>query len=316
MNAKWSSLDKLTADYRALGGDIEEFGTSELYVTVACHAAIDGSSLTVGDASRLFDLGLAVGDRPLVDYLAVSDLKEAYMVADSEIAKGAEITPELLRRLNGTASARTGRERIGGGGIWDERKGEYRIDDTAGERSVYDRRGVAAFVDTFCMQLREAMSQSMSPSEWYELSFKAAYNLSSISPWSLYGNATALIAMYMVQRAGGLVPTAVAPDLKEEYLKSLAISKEYRNIAPFVNFMKTAHIKHLKEMSAVSLAAERKKYLSDAQKHTPAKTEDNPLEGLFALMPEENESSTIMLVEDEPIPADLPKAVDLNEIEF
>ncbi len=319
MNAKWSSLDKLTADYIAMSGDIEGFGTSELYVTVASHAAIDGSSLTVREAFRLFDLGLAVGDRPLNDYLAVADLKEAYITADNELARHAEITPELLCRLNGTAAARTGHERIGGGDVWDERKGEYRTNETAGERGIYDRGGIAAFVDTFCMQLREAMSQEMTPAERYELSFKAAYNLSSISPWSLYGNGTALIAMYMVQRAGGLIPTAIAPDLKEEYLKSLAISKEYRNIAPFVNFMKTAHIKHLKEMTAVSLAAERKNYLAAAEKTTPAKTDDNQLEGLFAIMPEETintDPPKIILAEDEPIPQDLPKAVDLNEIEF
>lgn len=305
MNAKWSSLNKLTADYKALCGNIDGFDTSELYVIVACHAAMDGASLTVGDASRLFDLGLAVGDRPLVDYLAVADLKEAYAIADDCLAEGAGITPELLRRLNGTASARTGRERIGGGDVWDERKGEYRTDESAEKRGIYGHGGIAAFVDTFCIQLREAMSKEMTPAERYELSFKAACNLSSIAPWSLCCNSTALIAMYMVQRAGGLVPTAIAPDLKEEYLKSLAISKEYRNIAPFINFMKTAHIRHLKEMSPVALAAERKEYMAAAEKALTDKPEEEPLEGLFALMPD-----------DDAIPADLPKAVDLDEIEF
>jgi len=313
MNAKWSSLDRLTADYKALSGGAEGFATGELYVTVACHAAMDGSSLTVGEASQLFDLGVAVGGRPLADYLAVADLKEAYAMADRAIGDGAAITPGLLCRLNAAASARTGRERIGAGGIWDERKGEYSKEGKTDD-DMHGHGETAAFVDTLCAQLNEALSHPMSPEERYDLSFRAAYNLSSISPWSSRTNGTALIAMYMVQRAGGLVPTAIAPDLKDEYLKSLAFSKQYRNMAPFVNFMKTAHLRYLKDMPAVPLCAERKIYLADAEKADVPEPEESRLEGLFAFMPEE--PADAMIVEDDALPADLPVAVDLDEIEF
>lgn len=325
MNEQSPSLKTLTIKYRAVASSIDDFDKCENYVLMANSAALHGLTLTAAEMSILFDLGLTANKKSLSDHLACMDLFDAYQLADKMIISGVGISPKALSDLNAVIVRHTGVERTGRGGMWDESKGDWRTDNVVGEDGLMHetRSNIRSFVSTFCTRMSESLFKSMSMDERYDLSFKAMYTLMSIYPWSLGSGRVARLVMYMIQKMGGLVPTVVFAEDKEELVKTLAISQQYHNIAPFINFMRSQLVKTLTVMPFKELAISRESYLKEYEKEKTRKRKNGKKSGtqqeqnLFSFMPEPEEKIDNLVIEDDSDVEQMPiMNIDDIDIEF
>ena len=77
----------------------------------------------------------------------------------------------------------------------------------------------------------------MSPAEIYELSFEAHYRLVTIHPWSDGNGRVTSLLMNLIQMEGGIAPSIVHKERKEQYIGFLSEARSEGTSQPFLDFM-------------------------------------------------------------------------------
>lgn len=246
-----TELENLIGRYRELGIDQQlDYDKFYLYSIITHSTAIEGSTITELENQIMFDNGLAIKGKSIIEQNMNLDLKGAYERMLVYARSHADITVERLKELSALTMKNTGTEYHTALGDFSSANGDLRLLNVTagvGGRSYMTFNKVPQKLKEFCDALNAARhnSQSMTLQELYELSFDAHYNLVTIHPWADGNGRMARLLMNWLQFEYGLIPSRIFSTDREEYIKALVATRENGDLSFFRNFMTQTMIAHL-----------------------------------------------------------------------
>lgn len=251
-----TELEKLIERYRVLGIDQQlDYDKFYLYSIITHSTAIEGSTITELENQIMFDNGIALKGKSLVEQNMNLDLKAAYEKTLSFARDHADVTVKRLKELSALTMKNTGAEYHTALGDFSSSNGDLRLLNVTagiGGRSYMSYTKVPAKLDEFCNTLNQQRknAKSLSISELYEMSFDAHYNLVTIHPWADGNGRMARLLMNWLQFEYGLIPSRIMASDKEEYIKAIVATRENEDLTIFREFMTKTMINNLtKEIS-------------------------------------------------------------------
>ena len=290
-----SKLQQLIERYKQLGIaqqiDYEKF---YLYSLITHSTAIEGSTITEVENQIMFDHGVTIKGKSLIEQNMNLDLKFAYEKALEYARNHTPITTELLINLSALLMKNTGKEYKTAIGEFSSARGELRLLNVTagfGGRSYMSYNKVPSKLEEFCRQLNTDRQKaiSMSIDELYRVTFDAHYNLVTIHPWADGNGRMARLVMNMLQFEFGLIPAKILKDDKEEYIKSLIATREEEDLNIFRDFMTSMLEKNLSDEINSYIMSIGESEESAALK--PMKTRDK----IIALLTEDGKQSATTL---------------------
>ncbi len=207
-----SELENLVGRYRELGIDRQlDYDKFYLYSIITHSTAIEGSTITELENQIMFDNGIALKGKSLVEQNMNLDLKVAYERALVFAREHADVTVERLKELSALTMKNTGSEYHTALGDFSSANGDIRLVNVTagvGGRSYMAFNKVPQKLKEFCDMLNAMRRNhgSMSMQELYEMSFDAHYNLVTIHPWADGNGRMARLLMNWLQFEFGLIP--------------------------------------------------------------------------------------------------------------
>lgn len=292
-----TKLQQLVERYRQLGIDQQiDYDKFYLYSLITHSTAIEGSTITEVENQIMFDHGVSIKGKSLVEQSMNLDLKVAYEKAIEYAKNHTPITIDLLVTLSALLMKNTGKEYKTALGDFSSARGELRLLNVTagfGGHSYMSYNKVPAKLEEFCRQLNadRHKASEMSIDELYRLTFDAHYNLVTIHPWADGNGRMARLVMNMLQFEFGLIPAKILNDDKEEYIKSLIATREEEDLKIFSDFMTTMMEKNLTEEIEAYIKSTGESEETPAEK--PMKTRDK----IIALIAEDGKQSAASLAE-------------------
>lgn len=273
--------------------DYEKF---YLYSLITHSTAIEGSTITEVENQIMFDHGVTIKGKSLIEQNMNLDLKFACEKALEYARNHTPITTELLINLSALLMKNTGKEYKTAIGEFSSARGELRLLNVTagfGGRSYMSYNKVPSKLEEFCRQLNTDRQKaiSMSIDELYRVTFDAHYNLVTIHPWADGNGRMARLVMNMLQFEFGLIPAKILKDDKEEYIKSLIATREEEDLNIFRDFMTSMLEKNLSDEIDSYIISIGESEESAAIK--PMKTRDK----IIALLTEDGKQSATTLAE-------------------
>lgn len=246
-----SKLEELVGRYRALGIDQQlDYDKFYLYSIITHSTAIEGSTITELENQIMFDNGIALKGKSLIEQNMNLDLKAAYERALVFARQHSDVTVERLKELSALTMKNTGTVYHTMLGDFSSANGDLRLLNVTagvGGKSYMSFNKVPSRLEQFCDNLNvlrhEADKKSMQ--ELYDMSFDAHFNLVTIHPWADGNGRMARLMMNWLQFEYGLIPSRIFADDKEEYIKALVETRESENLDIFRSFMTDMMIRHL-----------------------------------------------------------------------
>lgn len=246
-----TKLEGLIAQYRDLGIDKQiDHDKFYLYSLITHSTAIEGSTITELENQIMFDNGISLKGKSLMEQNMNLDLKNAYEYAIKLAGTHTDITIDLLRSLSALVMKNTGQEYKTALGDFSSAQGDLRLLNVTagvGGRSYLNYSKIPAKLSDFCHWINKARENytGKNISQLYEISFDAHYNLVTIHPWADGNGRMARLLMNMLQFEFGLIPTKILAEDKEEYIKALVETRENEDLNIFRSFMTVTMIKNL-----------------------------------------------------------------------
>lgn len=246
-----TELEKLVEKYRELGIDRQlDYDKFYLYSIITHSTAIEGSTITELENQIMFDNGIALKGKSLVEQNMNLDLKAAYERVLLYARSHADITIDRLKELSALTMRNTGSEYHTALGDFSSANGDIRLLNVTagvGGRSYMAYNKVPQRLKELCDALNTARKTavSMSIQQLYEMSFDAHYNLVTIHPWADGNGRMARLLMNWLQFEYGLIPSRIFSGDKEEYIKALVATREDEDLSIFRRFMTETMIAHL-----------------------------------------------------------------------
>ena len=246
-----TALEELVGRYRELGIDRQlDYDKFYLYSIITHSTAIEGSTITELENQIMFDNGIALKGKSLIEQNMNLDLKAAYDRVLDYARDHADITVDRLKELSALTMKNTGSEYHTALGDFSSANGDIRLLNVTagvGGRSYMAFNKVPQKLKEFCEALNASrrMTVSMSLQQLYEMSFDAHYNLVTIHPWADGNGRMARLLMNWLQFEYGLIPSRIFSDDKEEYIKALVATREYGDLSIFRSFMTETMVTHL-----------------------------------------------------------------------
>lgn len=246
-----STLEELVKEYKSLGIDRQlDYDKFYLYSIITHSTAIEGSTITELENQIMFDNGIALKGKSLIEQNMNLDLKAAYEQALVFAQHHESITPERLKTLAALIMKNTGTVYHTALGDFSSANGDIRLLNVTagvGGKSYMSFNKVPMKLKEFCesVNLQRSNFSSMSIQQLYDLSFDAHFNLVTIHPWADGNGRMARLLMNWLQFEYGLIPSRIFADDKEEYIKALVETRETENLDIFRRFMSETMIGHL-----------------------------------------------------------------------
>lgn len=246
-----TELEECVSRYRELGIDQQlDYDKFYLYSIITHSTAIEGSTITELENQIMFDNGIAIKGKSIVEQNMNLDLKAAYERVLVYARNHTDITVDRLKELSALTMKNTGAEYHTALGDFSSANGDLRLLNViagVGGKSYMAFNKVPQKLKEFCDALNAARknSKAMTVQQLYELSFDAHYNLVTIHPWADGNGRMARLLMNWLQFEYGLIPSRIFSDDKEEYIKALVATREEGDLTIFRNFMTETMIAHL-----------------------------------------------------------------------
>ncbi len=246
-----TELEKLIALYRELGIDQQiDHDKFCLYSLITHSTAIEGSTITELENQIMFDQGVSLKGRSIIEQSMNLDLKKAYEQGIELARKHTPITPELLKSLAALVMKNTGQEYKTVLGDFSSARGDLRLLNVTagiGGKSYMNFSKVPMRLAELCRTLNKARENyaNRSVAQLYELSFDAHYDLVTIHPWADGNGRMARLLMNLLQMEFGLIPTKIPKEDKGEYIKALIETRENNDLNIFREFMTATMVKTL-----------------------------------------------------------------------
>lgn len=247
-----SELENLVCKYRELGIDRQlDYDRFYLYSIITHSTAIEGSTITELENQIMFDQGLALKGKTIVEQNMNLDLKRAYEKALVFARNHSDITVERLKELSALTMKNTGAEYHTALGDFSSANGDLRLLNVTagvGGRSYMAFNKVPQKLQELCDNINSARRNAagMSLQELYEMAFDAHYHLVTIHPWADGNGRMARLLMNWLQFEFGLIPTRIFSEDKEDYIKALVATREEDDLGIFRRFMSETVVTHLK----------------------------------------------------------------------
>lgn len=248
-----TELENLIEKYRTLGIDKQlDYDKFYLYSIITHSTAIEGSTITELENQIMFDNGISIKGKSIIEQNMNLDLKSAYEKALVYARNHEDITVTLLKELAALTMKNTGTIYHTALGDFSSANGDIRLLNVTagiGGRSYMAYNKVPLKLQQFCEMLNTLRknSASMNLQQLYDMSFDAHYNLVTIHPWADGNGRMARLLMNWLQFEFGLIPSRIFNDDKENYIKSLVATRENDDLSIFRSFMTNNMISHLKK---------------------------------------------------------------------
>lgn len=284
-----TELEDLIGRYRKLGIDQQlDYDKFYLYSIITHSTAIEGSTITELENQIMFDNGISIKGKSIVEQNMNLDLKAAYERVLIYARSHTDITVDRLKELSALTMKNTGAEYHTALGDFSSANGDLRLLNVTagvGGKSYMAFNKVPQKLKGFCDALNAARknSKAMTVQQLYELSFDAHYNLVTIHPWADGNGRMARLLMNWLQFEYGLIPSRIFSDDKEEYIKALVATRADGDLSIFRNFMAETMIAHLSHDIATyeESIGESEPIIEKADNTTrPKKTRDKVIEQL------------------------------------
>ena len=308
-----TELEKLISLYRNLEIDKQiDYDKFYLYSLITHSTAIEGSTITELENQIMFDQGISLKGKSIMEQNMNLDLKNAYETAIKLAHAHTDITIDLLKSLSALVMKNTGQEYKTVLGDFSSVQGDLRLLNVTagvGGKSYMNYSKVPGKLAEFCDWLNTERKKHTSKSiaQLYELSFDAHYHLVTIHPWADGNGRMARLVMNMLQFEFKLIPTKILKDDKEEYIKALVETRENEDLSIFRKFMTATMVKNLTldieayRKSIENISEYREKLTKNGEKKMKSR------EKIIALLSHDNSLSAVALAERIGI---TPKAVE------
>ncbi len=246
-----SKLEELTERYRVLGIDRQiDYDKFYLYSIITHSTAIEGSTITELENQIMFDNGIALKGKSLIEQNMNLDLKAAYERVLDFARNHEDITVERLKELSALTMRNTGTVYHTMLGDFSSERGDLRLLNVTagvGGKSYMSFSKVPARLAEMCDDInrRRRNSQGMSVQQLYEMSFDAHFELVTIHPWADGNGRMARLLMNWLQFEFGLIPSRIFSEDKEEYIKALVETREAEDLNIFRQFMTDTTARHI-----------------------------------------------------------------------
>jgi len=246
-----TELEKLVERYRTLGIDRQlDYDRFYLYSIITHSTAIEGSTITELENQIMFDNGISLKGKSLVEQNMNLDLKAAYERALVFAQGHIDVTVDRLKELSALTMKNTGTVYHTMLGDFSSANGDLRLVNVTagiGGKSYMSFNKVPMRLEEFCKKLnnqrREAAGMTMQ--ELYDMSFDVHFNLVTIHPWADGNGRMARLMMNWLQFEYNLIPSRIHNGDKEDYIKVLVETREKEDISIFRKFMTATMIRHL-----------------------------------------------------------------------
>ncbi|MBP3298438.1 MAG: cell filamentation protein Fic, partial [Muribaculaceae bacterium] len=174
-----TTLEELVGRYRELGIDRQlDYDKFYLYSIITHSTAIEGSTITELENQIMFDNGIALKGKSLIEQNMNLDLKAAYERALVYARDHTDITIDRLKELSALTMRNTGSEYHTALGDFSSANGDLRLLNVTagvGGRSYMSFNKIPQKLKEFCDALNTSrrMAGSMSMQQLYEMSFDA-----------------------------------------------------------------------------------------------------------------------------------------------
>ncbi len=246
-----TELEELVGRYRALGIDRQlDYDKFYLYSIITHSTAIEGSTITELENQIMFDNGIALKGKSLIEQNMNLDLKAAYERTLVFARNHIDITTKGLKELSALTMKNTGSEYHTALGDFSSANGDLRLLNVTagvGGKSYMSFNKVPVKLEEFCARLNEQRKSAgqKSMQQLYDMSFDAHFNLVTIHPWADGNGRMARLVMNWLQFEFNLIPSRIFADDKEAYIKALLETRENEDLSIFRNFMTQSMIRHL-----------------------------------------------------------------------
>jgi Fic family protein len=238
-----SKLQELVGRYRKLGIDQQlDYDKFYLYSIITHSTAIEGSTITELENQIMFDNGISIKGKSLIEQNMNLDLKAAYERCLEFARNHEDITIDRLKGLSALTMKNTGTVYHTMLGDFSSANGDLRLVNVSagvGGKSYMSFNKVPMKLQEFCDKLntQRHSSSGMSLDDLYNLSFDAHYNLVTIHPWADGNGRMSRLVMNWLQFEFGLIPSRILSDEKEEYIKALVATRENDDLTIFRRYM-------------------------------------------------------------------------------
>jgi Fic family protein len=238
-----SKLQELVGRYRQLGIDQQlDYDKFYLYSIITHSTAIEGSTITELENQIMFDNGISIKGKSLIEQNMNLDLKAAYERCLEFARNHEDITIERLKELSALTMKNTGTVYHTMLGDFSSANGDLRLVNVSagvGGKSYMSYNKVPLKLIEFCKWLNAQRRSwtNLSLEDLYNLSFDAHYNLVTIHPWADGNGRMARLVMNWLQFEFGLIPSRILSDEKEEYIKALVATRENDDLTIFRRYM-------------------------------------------------------------------------------
>ena len=254
-----NKLERLITQYKELGIDNQiDYDKFYLYSLITHSTAIEGSTITELENQIMFDHGVSLKGKSIIEQSMNLDLKTAYEQSIELAKRHTPLSIEMLISLSALVMKNTGKVYKTILGDFSSACGDLRLLNVSagiGGHSYMNYSKVPAKLAEFCERLnvQRAKASEMSVDDLYQMSFDAHYNLVTIHPWADGNGRMARLVMNMLQFEFGLIPTKILKEDKEEYIKALVATRETDNLDIFRSFMSSMMERNLQNEITIYL---------------------------------------------------------------
>lgn len=248
-----TTLEKIVKRYRELGIDNQiDYAKFYLYSLITHSTAIEGSTITELENQIMFDNGIALKGKSLIEQNMNLDLKAAYERVFELINEKRSVSIPILKELAAITMKNTGSVYHTALGNFSSANGDLRLLNVTagiGGKSYMNFQKVPQKLNEFCTKLNRdrVMISEKNIQAKYNLSFDAHYNLVTIHPWADGNGRMARLIMNWLQFENNLIPAKILKEDREEYIKALVETREKEDLSIFRNFMTEIMVKNLKK---------------------------------------------------------------------
>jgi Fic family protein len=284
-----SKLQDLVGRHRQLGIDRQlDYDKFYLYSIITHSTAIEGSTITELENQIMFDNGISIKGKSLIEQNMNLDLKAAYERCMVFANNHEDVTIDRLKELSALTMKNTGTVYHTMLGEFSSANGDLRLVNVSagvGGKSYMSYNKVPLKLKEFCDELNERRHHSakMSLDDLYDLSFDAHFNLVTIHPWADGNGRVSRLAMNWLQFEFGLIPSRILSNEKEEYIKALVATRENNDLIIFRQYMRgvverqlTQEIETYQKNFADDLSMELEKTLEKTSDKVVALLRENP----------------------------------------
>lgn len=245
-----SELDILTNQYKNLAANYLDLERLNLYLISHHSTAIEGSTLTALETEIFLEKGLTAKGKPFEHHLMVKDHYSALRFVLEAAKAKVKLDTAFVQSINARVMHSTGTIHHTPLGSFDASKGDLRLLNVragmSGESYMnYDK--VPLYVRNLCEDLNNKVNFVHTLEEINELAFFAHYQLVTIHPFVDGNGRTSRLLMNFIQALHDVPLTLVFEEDRQQYIESLIATRKEENIDYFLDFMKSQHIKFLKE---------------------------------------------------------------------